>query len=134
VALVDDSQVVRERVATLLSSLEGIEVVGQAADVPGGRLLLNEHRPDLLILDIDLPGSSGITLLASAKKDNASLLIIMLTNYDHPKLRAECAALGADFYFCKPTEMDRAIETCEDLARRHGARLERGHSGSPARL
>ena len=117
VVLVDDSLLVRERLAALLGCLENIEVVGQACDVAGGEVLVRERRPDLLIIDIDLPGSSGTNLLANARRENGKLLIVMLSNYDHPKLRQECAALGADFYFHKPTEFDRIFEVCQVLAR-----------------
>ena len=124
---------VRERLASLLAGLEGIDVVGQAADLTNGRRLLSDYRPDLLILDVDLAGAQGTSLLAGARQDNASLIIIMLTGEDHPKLRAECAALGADFYFCKPTEFEKAIETCEKLAKRHGSDATPGSSPSGSR-
>lgn len=116
VVLVDDSAVVRERVAATLSSLGGVNVVGQASDVPQGLRLLRETTPDLLILDIGLPGESGIALLETAKKEKIVPLVMMLTNQDHPKLRQHCAELGADFYFHKPTEFEKMIDLCLELA------------------
>ncbi|MGC3958607.1 MAG: response regulator [Verrucomicrobiota bacterium] len=116
VVLVDDSAVVRERVAATLSSLGGVQVVGQAGDVPDGLRLVRETKPDLLILDIGLPGESGITLLETAKQEQLVPLIMMLTNQDHPKLRQHCAELGADFYFHKPTEFEKMIDLCFELA------------------
>ena len=129
----DDSPLVRERLASLLAGLEGIDVVGQAADLTNGRRLLSDYRPDLLILDVDLAGAQGTSLLAGARQDNASLIIIMLTGEDHSKLCAECAAFGADFYFCKPTEFEKAIETCEKLAKRHAWDATPGSSPSGSR-
>lgn len=116
VVLVDDSAVVRERVAATLSSLGGVAVVGQAGDVPEGLRLVREARPDLLILDIGLPGESGITLLETVKQEQLVPLVAMLTNQDHPKLRQHCAELGADFYFHKPTEFEKMIDLCFELA------------------
>ncbi len=116
VVLVDDSAVVRERVAATLSSLGGVAVVGQAGDVPEGLRLVRETKPDLLILDIGLPGESGISLLEIAKQEQLVPLIMMLTNQDHPKLRQHCAELGADFYFHKPTEFEKMIDLCFELA------------------
>lgn len=116
VALVDDSAVVRERVAATLSSLGGVLVVGQAGDVPEGLRLVRETKPDLLILDIGLPGESGITLLETVKQEQLVPLVAMLTNQDHPKLRQHCAELGADFYFHKPTEFEKMIDLCFELA------------------
>ena len=116
VALVDDSAVVRERVAATLSSLGGVAVVGQASDVTEGLRLVRETKPDLLILDIGLPGESGITLLETVKKEQLVPLVMMLTNQDHPKLREHCLELGANYYFHKPTEFEKMIDLCSDLA------------------
>lgn len=116
VALVDDSDVVRERVAATLSSLGGVAVVGQAGDVPEGLRLVRETKPDLLILDIGLPGESGITLLEIVKKEQLVPFVMMLTNQDHPKLREHCMELGANYYFHKPTEFEKMIDLCSELA------------------
>ena len=116
VVLVDDSAVVRERVAATLSALGGVEVAGQAGEVLEGLQLIRETQPDLLILDIGLPGESGITLLETAKKEQLVPRVMMLTNQDHPKLRQHCAELGADYYFHKPTEFEKMIDLCIELA------------------
>jgi len=116
VVLVDDSAVVRERVAATLAGLGGIEIAGQASDVPEGLRLLRETKPDLLILDIGLPGESGITLLETTRQDKLAPCVMMLTNQDHPKLRQHCLALGADYYFHKPTEFEKMIDLCFTLA------------------
>jgi two-component system response regulator DesR len=121
VVLVDDSSLVRERVASALAALEGVEVVGQASDVPAGKLLLQAHQPDVLILDIDLPGETGLDLLQYGNIQRQSLLIIMLTNYDHPKLRERCAELGANFYFHKTSEIEKTMDVCRELAARRAS-------------
>jgi DNA-binding NarL/FixJ family response regulator len=116
VVLIDDSALIRERVDAALSALDGVEVSGHAGDVPAGMQLLQQHQPDVLILDIGLPGETGLELLQSGKVQRESLLIIMLTNYDHPKLRERCLELGAKFYFHKLTEIEKAIDACRELA------------------
>ena len=127
VVLLDDTAFVRERLAELLSALEGVQVVGQASDVPAASRLIKEFKPDVLVMDLELPGQSGMDLLASIGKDQDAPLIIILTNYDYPVLRQGCAKLGAHFYFYKPVEFERVIEVCDDLARR----ARRGRSNSP---
>lgn len=123
VVLVDDSAVVRERVAATLSALGGVAVVGQATDVSEGLKLLRETKPDLLILDIGLPGESGLTLLETAKAEQLVPTIMMLTNQDHPRLRQHCLDLGANHYFHKPTEFENMIDLCFELANaKHPAR------------
>jgi DNA-binding NarL/FixJ family response regulator len=116
VVLVDDSALVRERLAAFLSALDGVEVAGQAADIPSGTALVRQTRPEVLLLDLDFRGEDGTELLATARKENPSLVIIMLTNHDYPKLRQQCAQLGADFYFHKATEFEKMLKVCQDLA------------------
>jgi len=113
--LVDDSFVVRERIVDLLSSLEGIELAGQAADLATGTLLVRECQPDVLILDVDLVGQSGLDLLETAKVLNPAILVIMLTNHDHPLVKQRCADLGADFFFHKSTEFEKVLEVCREF-------------------
>lgn len=116
VVLVDDSVPVRERVAASLAALDGVEVVGQAGDVPSGLRLLEEREPDVLILDLELPGQSGLDLLKIAKRRGYASVIIMFSIHDHPKLREKCAELGAAFYFNKNSEFELASEVCRKLA------------------
>ncbi len=116
VVLVDDAVVVRERIASFLSVLVGVEVVGQAGDALAGLALVHEHQPDVLVLDIGLPGQSGIELLEVVKQLKPSPLVIMLTNYDDAKLREKCLQLGADFYFHKPAEFEKTLDVCQELA------------------
>jgi DNA-binding NarL/FixJ family response regulator len=113
--LVDDSFVVRDRLVELLSSLDGFVVTGQAGDLAAGTQLMKEKKPDVLILDIDLIGQSGIALLEVARTYNPAVVVVMLTNHDHPVLRRRCADLGADFFFHKATEFEKVFEVCRDL-------------------
>lgn len=116
VVLVDDSSLVRLRLAALLSSLDGVAITGQAENITIGRLLLEQQNPDVLILDINFPGENGLTLLKFARLRDKSLKIIMLSSNNHPKLREKCAELGANFYFHKPTEIENAFDVCRELA------------------
>jgi DNA-binding NarL/FixJ family response regulator len=116
VLLVDDSLLVRERVADFLSAVEGVAVVGQAADVSTGARLIRELRPDVVVLDINLAGENGMELLRSVKQEKLSIQVIMFTHYDHPALRQKCAEAGADYFFCKSTDLDEMLEVCRQLA------------------
>ncbi len=116
VVLVDDSAPICERLAASVSAVKGVAAIRQAGDVPSGLRLLEERATDVLILDIELPGQSGLDLLQIARKKNAALVIIMLSIFNYPKLRQRCADLGADFYFHKVTEFEQVAEVCRKLA------------------
>ena len=116
VLLVDDSVAVRERIASLLSTVPGVEVAGQAGDASSAKALLQAGRPDILVLDIDLPGESGIELLRTVKSDAAGPVVIMFTSYAHSQFRRACAEAGADYFFDKSAESDQLVDTLQRLA------------------
>jgi DNA-binding NarL/FixJ family response regulator len=118
IVLVDDSIPMREHVVASLSAIGGVAEIRQAIDVPSGLLLLDGRRLDLLILDIELPGQSGLDLLKIARRRNYTSVIIMFSMHDHPSLRQKCADLGADFFFHKLTEFERVADICRELAER----------------
>src|SRR5271166_3685418 len=94
VVLVDDSVPLRERMAASVSAVHGVAMVRQANEVPSGLRLLQEREPDVVILDIELPGQNGLDFVKIVRRRGCSALIIMLSNHDHPKLRQKCAELG----------------------------------------
>jgi DNA-binding NarL/FixJ family response regulator len=115
VLLVDDSALIRKHLTSLLSSLDGVEVVGQAPDAAGGKALIQQLRPDVVVLDIGLPGESGIDLLKTLRPEIASLVIVMFTNYSDPYSRRVCAEAGADYFFDKAMEIEGLVEALRKL-------------------
>jgi DNA-binding NarL/FixJ family response regulator len=116
VFLIDDSAIVRERLEAMLSELHGIEIVGHAEDafsaIDGVRIL----KPDVVILDIQMPGeASGIYALEKIRSEKSAPTIIMLTNYSYPQYRKKCTDAGAAFFFDKSTEFDRVPEVLKAL-------------------
>src|SRR6266568_1761879 len=103
VFIVDDSPVVRERLATLLSDLPSAEIAFEA--ISATRRL----KPDVMLLDISMPGGSGIHVLEMVKKERPAPLVIMLTNFAHEQYRQKCLQLGADFFFDKSTEFEKVL-------------------------
>jgi DNA-binding NarL/FixJ family response regulator len=68
-----------------------------------------------VILDIRMPGGSGIDVLENIKKTNAAPVVIVLTNYPYPQYRKKCMALGAEYFFDKTTEFEKVTEVIENL-------------------
>ena len=115
--IADDSTPVRERLKAMLSKVEDIETIGQAQDVGEAINSIEELKPDAVILDIQMPGGSGIEVLKHIKKEQPATVVIILTNYPYPQYRQECMDEGADFFFDKSLEFGRVIEVCKELAR-----------------
>jgi len=109
ILIADDSTVVRDRLVTLLTDVNGIEVVGQAKDATEARNLAEELRPDVAILDLRMPKGSGADVLRDIKKLDPTPKVIVLTNYPHPENRKKCIGRGADYFFDKSTEFKKVV-------------------------
>ena len=107
VFIADDSRIVREHLVTMLDELAEIEIVGQAENVAEAINAIRKLQPDVVILDIRMPGGNGIDVLKTIKQDEVAPIVIILTNYPYPAYRQKCLQVGADFFLDKSTEFDQ---------------------------
>ena len=115
VLIADDSAIMRERLKTVLSEITEPENISQAADVPEAISCFQKLNPEVVILDIRMPGGSGMDVLQEIKKGNQPPLVIILTNYPYPQYRRKCMDAGADFFFDKSTEFDQVTRVLKQL-------------------
>ena len=113
VFIADDSLIVREHLVTMLDELIGIQIVGQAETVAEAINGILELRPDVVILDIRMPGGGGLDVLQAIKQNESAPVVIILTNYPYPGYRQKCLQAGADFFLDKSTEFDQIPELFE---------------------
>jgi YesN/AraC family two-component response regulator len=118
IVIADDSAIIRERLAVLISDLEGVELVGQASNAPEAIEITQRLRPDVVILDIRMPGGNGIQVLEVIKANEAGPLIIMLTAFPYPQYRKKCLEAGAEYFFDKATEFERVAQVVKQFAGR----------------
>ena len=114
VLIVDDSEQIRERLVALMAESAQIRIVGQAGDGRQALEAMQRLRPDTVILDIRLPGSSGIELLKQIKARYPEVTVIMLTNFDYALYRRQCQELGADHFLNKTLEFEKIVDTILD--------------------
>ena len=115
VYVVDDSDFVRERLIEMLSELQEVEIVGGTGDPGEALAAIREMVPDTVILDIRLPGKSGVEVLRDLKKEKPSPMVIILTNFPYPQYRKECTEAGADYFFNKSTEFNKIANVLTGL-------------------
>jgi DNA-binding NarL/FixJ family response regulator len=125
----DDSATVRERLVTMALDLPEVDVVGQAQNAPGTLDGIRQTQPDVVILDIRMPGGSGIEVLRKLKEMTPAPAVIMLTNFAYVQYRSRCGEVGADFFFDKSTEFDRVPQALEQV--RQGLRADLPHTSDP---
>ncbi|MGH7726723.1 MAG: LytR/AlgR family response regulator transcription factor [Candidatus Eiseniibacteriota bacterium] len=118
VVLVDDEALARSRVRRLLGEIGGADVVGEADSVPAARNILAQTRPDLVLLDVQMPGEDGFALLEGLSPRPA---VVFVTAFDHYAVRA--FEENAVDYLLKPFRKERLAEALE-RARRDLARPE----------
>lgn len=111
--LIDDERLARKELVRLLSDFPEIEIVGEAGNADEAFELIKELQPDLLFLDIQMPGKTGFELLASLEK---APNVIFTTAYDEYALKAfEVNALD---YLLKPIIVERLAESLKKLESR----------------
>ena len=115
VLIADDSSLLRGHLMDTARRFQEIRIVGQAEDVPQAVESVAKLKPDVVILDIQMPGGSGIDVLETIKKNKPSPIVIMFTNYPYPQYRKKCLAAGADFFFDKSLEFDALTDTLKNL-------------------
>jgi DNA-binding NarL/FixJ family response regulator len=129
VLIADDSDVFVQRLRAMLAQISGIEVLGQARSGAEASQLVRHLHPDVLILDIRMPGGSGIDVLNSMNRDGVMPIVIVLTNFPYSQYRETCLRLGARFFFDKSAAFEKVGEALRRLV--HTASASTG-AGSPA--
>jgi DNA-binding NarL/FixJ family response regulator len=113
VVLADDQRVVREGLATLLSLLPGIEVVGAAADGEEAVELVTRTQPDVVLMDLRMPRCDGVTATRLLKESAPAVKVLVLTTYADDRSVIDALRSGARGYLTKDAgadELQRAIE------------------------
>jgi len=121
VIVIDDSEIIRERLADMLNDIKGVKIIGESASAMDGFDLIRKNKPDFVILDIRLPDISGMNLIKFIKKSNPHTQIAMLTNYPYSSYRTRCMELGADYFFDKSNEFDQLTEILSQQLKQGGA-------------
>jgi len=130
VLIADDSQVVTERLRNMLSELKGVEIAGHAGTVPEALHAVRSLRPDVVLLDLQMPGGRGMDVLKTIRREQPGLTVIVLTNQSHSQYRKKCLDNGARSFFDKSTEFQQVTVVLREMVRGAScqARLETGGS------
>ena len=113
VIIADDHAVVRQGIRHVLEDVPGLEVIAEAGDGDEVLSLLDEHTPDLLVLDISMPGKTGLEVAKELRAEGSEIGILILSMHDNPEYVLEAVRVGADGYILKdvgPAELREAIE------------------------
>ncbi|MEN4100345.1 MAG: response regulator transcription factor [Anaerolineaceae bacterium] len=117
ILLVDDHEVVRLGLRALLEHHPQFEVVGEAGTAREGIEQTNRHRPDIVLMDIRLPGASGIEACEEITKSFPDTRVVMLTSYAEDEMLFSAIRAGASGYVLKQIGGDDLIRALEAVGR-----------------
>jgi two-component system chemotaxis response regulator CheY len=117
ILIVEDSTLILERMNGLLSELSCISHIDKSGNGFDALTLVTQKNHDVILLDINLPGKSGLSVLKEIK-NNSKATVVMLTNYSDEYYRSLCAELGADHFLDKSTEFEKIPALLETIYQR----------------
>lgn len=115
VAIIEDQRAIREGLAWLIDSTPGYHCAGSYASMEAALSKIDEALPDVVLMDIGLPGMNGIEGVRELKQRHPKLLVLMLTIYDDDARIFEAMCAGACGYLLKKTPPARLLESIQEV-------------------
>jgi DNA-binding NarL/FixJ family response regulator len=107
ILIVDDTEIVLERLFDMIAELESVDSVLKSNSYNQTVELIKQQAPDVILVDLQLPGKNGIELLKYVKRNYPAVKTIIVTNSASEFYRDLCNSLGADYFIDKSTEFEK---------------------------
>lgn len=120
VVLVDDHTLFREGLAELLASDPSLHVVAQGSDGAAALALVTEHRPDVVLVDVEMPGPGARATVSRLRQEHPDTHVIVLTMHDRPELVCELLDQGAAAYLVKTIARQELIAAVHSVVAGQG--------------
>lgn len=117
ILIADDHEVVREGLRLILEAEDDFAVVGEAADGREAIELVRQHQPQVVLMDLRMPGMDGLTAIKQLRQQWPDLNIVILTTYNEDALMIEGLRSGARSYLLKDTKRQVLFDTLRAAAR-----------------
>jgi len=121
VLVVDDQRVVREGLGTLVGLLEGVEVVGTAADGEEAVTAASALRPDVVLMDLRMPRCDGVEATRRLRAQDPTVIVLMLTTYADDRSVIDALRAGARGYLTKDAGAEEIRQALHQVARGQAA-------------
>jgi len=114
--IVEDSPIIQGILAEELSRIDGVTLCGTAQEPAEAVRSIREMEPDMVILDIVLQNGNGFEVLKKIRNEGFGAKVMILTNYSFQHYRLICKEMGADLFFDKSIELEKAIQAIREIA------------------
>jgi len=115
IILADDHHIVRQGIRQLLESAKDLQVIAEAADGEEAQLLIQKHKPDVAVLDIQMPKASGIEVTRWVRAHLPEVGVLILTAYDDDPYVMAVLQAGANGYVLKTAKTEELIQAVRDV-------------------
>lgn len=117
ILLVEDSRILRDRLRGIINAIPLAVLVAETDSEYDARGLLDQHRPEVAVIDLRLRCGSGLALIEHIAAVHSATTVIALTNFAQTEYRAKCVALGAHYFFDKSKSISAFTLLLADLSR-----------------
>lgn len=117
VVLIDDHDLLRRGIKTMLESEGDIEVVGEGSDGAGAAKLVEEASADVVLVDVIMPHKDGIEATREIKDAHPNVAVVVLSGHDEQRFVFDAVKAGASGYLLKTAELDEVVSTVRAVAR-----------------
>jgi DNA-binding NarL/FixJ family response regulator len=119
VVVVDDQRIVRDGLVTVVGTLEGVEVVGSAADGAEALEVVARTAPDVVLMDLRMPGVDGVAATGAIRRDHPATRVVVLTTYADDESVLAALSAGASGYLTKDASREDIRRALEAAAAGH---------------
>ncbi len=115
VLIADDHPIFRQGLKHVLESLAWLKVIGEADNGESALILIDRLQPDILILDIAMPGQDGLSVLEKSRAQRPDRIVIIITSYDDKAYLDRAMDLGAKGYLLKDNAAENLVQCLETV-------------------
>jgi NarL family two-component system response regulator YdfI len=117
ILVADDHLIIRQGLRLILETQDGFEMVGEAADGAEALHLCAELKPDVVLMDLRMPGMDGLTAIERLQAVQPEIAVVILTTFNEDDLMMRGLRLGAKGYLLKDTDRETLFDTMRAAAR-----------------
>jgi NarL family two-component system response regulator YdfI len=117
ILVADDHLIIRQGLRLILETQEGFEMVGEAADGAEAVRLCAELHPEVVLMDLRMPGMDGLTAIEQLRKEQPGIAVVILTTFNEDDLMMRGLRLGAKGYLLKDTDRETLFNTIRAASR-----------------
>jgi len=113
VMITDDHLIIREGLRLILETSDGIEIVGEASNGAECLRLVPDLKPDVVLMDLQMPGMDGITAIDHLRREHPQIAIVILTTFNEDEMMVRGLQAGARGYLLKDTDRENLLDTIQ---------------------